>query len=116
MLQRYTFYYIKVLLYKNIFIGLIYCILNGYGLQTAKVRRANKIFHTKFRAFSAKSAKKQKTATLENMAVKQKQQKINKLQIISLVTYWNNNNYKSCRVQPEGTPPSVLVNTSDCGQ
>lgn len=56
-------------------------------LLTAKMRRAHSILHTKFRAFSAKSAKKPKTATLENMAVKQKQQKINKLQIILFITY-----------------------------
>jgi hypothetical protein len=60
MLQRYTFYYIKYVLDKNIFIGLIYYKLNSYGLQTAKIRRADRILHTKFRTFSEKSAKNKK--------------------------------------------------------
>lgn len=69
MLQRYIFYYIKHVLYKNIFTYLTYAISNSYGLQSAKTMRADRKTLSNFRRILAKSAKN-RTATQYRAAVK----------------------------------------------
>ena len=76
MVQRYIFYYIKYVLYKNIFICVTFTISNSYGfankeksLQTAS---ANKIF----RRILAKCAKNRTPATLRQRALLANQLKI----------------------------------------
>lgn len=68
MVQRYTFYYIKYVLHKNIFMLLTYIISNSYVLHTAKMMQPDGKTAACFRRISAESAKNRTPATLRQRA------------------------------------------------
>lgn len=68
MVQRYTFYYMRYVLYKIIFTYIICIISNSYGFQTAKKRLSNGKMPAVFRRISAKRAKNRTPATVRQRA------------------------------------------------
>lgn len=68
MVQRYNFTYIKIVLYKNIFMYVICLISNSYVLQAEKMRRIDGKTAADFRRISADSAKNRTPATLRQRA------------------------------------------------
>lgn len=86
MLQRYTFYHIKYVLDKKYFYVYNYHKIKHLSIPHIKICVRTQDFAHKISRVFGKMFQKQKTATLGNMAVKQKQQKINKLQLILFIT------------------------------